>query len=111
MLLIDRDNAIHLTRGDTARFQIDRAKNLASNEDYIFAPEDTVRLTIKKTENSDTILVQKVISGGQLFHIEPQDTKELKFGSYTYDVELTTAMGDVYTVVGPAEFEITKEVT
>lgn len=32
-------------------------------------------------------------------------------GKYLYDVELTTASGDVYTVIVPTTFEVLKEVT
>ena len=51
------------------------------------------------------------MTGSNQFHIEPEDTKFLSFGKYLYDVELTTASGDVYTVIVPTTFEVLKEVT
>ena len=49
--------------------------------------------------------------GGAAIHIRPEDTKELSFGKYLYDIQLTTADGDIYTVIPPTTFEILKEVT
>lgn len=111
MLTVDKDNAIHLTRGDTARLLIDRAANAATGQDYIFSPEDTVTMTIKKTVYDTSPAVQISVPGGTAFHIKPEDTKELAFGKYLYDVQLTTADDDVYTVITPATFEVMKEVT
>lgn len=111
MLTVDKDNTIHLTRGDTARLLIDRAANAATGKDYVFTPEDKVTMTVKKTVYDTSPAVQLTVPGGAAIHIKPEDTKELAFGRYVYDVQLTTADGDVYTVVTPATFEVTKEVT
>lgn len=111
MLTIDKDNTIHLTRGDTARLLIDRAANLATGKDYEFKPTDVVEMAVKKSVCDETALIRKSVSGGEAIHILPEDTKPLAFGRYVYDVQLTTAEGDVYTVVTLATFEVTKEVT
>lgn len=111
MLYIDSDNSIHLTRGDTARLMIDRAKNVATGEDYVFTEEDTVEMSVKKTVNDTEKLIYKKVSGGSVFHFEPEDTKSLSFGRYVYDIQLTTNVGDIYTVITPTVFEVMKEVT
>ena len=110
MLYVNIDGTVQLTRGDTARLSV-TIKNDLDSKNYEIAATDTLRLTIKKTVNDSSPLVQKVITGSSQFYIEPEDTKELPFGKYVYDVELTTATGDVYTIIVPKTFEILKEVT
>ena len=109
MFNIDEDGVIRLTRGDTARLSIALQNN--EGEDYELSSKDVLRFTIKKSANNKEFLVQKVNVGDPLFHIEPEDTQSLKYGSYVYDVEITTSEGDVYTIIDPNKFILTKEVT
>ena len=111
MFKVDEDNTIHLTRGDTARFSIGRIVNTVTNTNYIPMPEDTVTMTVKKTVMDVAPCVQLIVPGGEVLHIKPEDTKEMAFGKYVYDVQLTTADGDVYTIIPPATFDLQKEVT
>lgn len=110
MLYINKDGTIKLTRGDTARITVS-IYNEYNQNDYELDPEDTLRLTIKKTVRDTTPTVQKTIVGSKQFHIVPEDTNNLSFGKYLYDVELTTSSGDVYTIIEPTTFELLKEVT
>lgn len=41
MLTVDKDNSIHLTRGDTARFAIGRVVNTVTKTNYTPATEIT----------------------------------------------------------------------
>lgn len=108
---VDEDNTIHLTRGDTARFSIGPVVNTITNTNYTPTPEDTVTMTIKKTVLQADPCVQIIVPGGEVLHIKPEDTKAMAFGKYVYDIQLTTADGDVYTIVPPTTFELLKEVT
>lgn len=109
MLTVDKDNTIHLPRGNTARLRIDRATNVTTGKEYAFAAEDKVTLTIKKTVYDTSPTVQISVPGGELIHIKPEDTRPLAFGRYVYDVQLTTADGDIYTVIPLATFVVEKE--
>ena len=42
--------------------------------------------------------------------ISPDDTKNLDYGQYFYDVQVTMANGDVATVIPPTAFNILEEV-
>ena len=108
---VDEDNTIHLTRGDTARFSIGRIVNTVTNTNYTPTPEDIVTMTVKKTVQDVAPCVQIIVPGGEVLHIKPEDTKEMAFGKYVYDVQLTTADGDVYTIIPPTPFDLLKEVT
>lgn len=110
MLKIMKDGTIQLTRGDTARLTVS-ITNEIDNEEYVMKEDDTLVFSVKKTVNDAETLLKKVLKGGKTFHIEPKDTAKMKFGHYKYDVQLTTAGGDVYTVIAPATFEIMAEVT
>ena len=111
VLTVDKDNTIHLTRGDTARFSIGQIVNTITNTNYTPTAEDTVTMTIKKTVLQADPFVQIIVPGGEVLHIKPEDTKAMAFGKYVYDIQITMADGDVYTIVPPATFDLLKEVT
>lgn len=110
MLYILENGTIRLTRGDTARLLVS-IKNDIDGNPYEIAPEDKLTLSMKKSIRDEEPLLQKTVTGSTAFHIEPDDTKHLTFGKYKYDVQLTTAGGDVYTIIEPSDFEIMQEVT
>ena len=110
MLYVKDDGAIMLTRGDTARLMVP-IKNSVDSDEYPIQSEDTLHFTVKKSAKEYEPLLQKVIKGSNVIHIKPEDTKGLSFGKYKYDVQLTTASGDVYTVIEPTTFEVMEEIT
>lgn len=110
MLHIDNDGTIQLTRGDTARLTVGITNDTDGNE-YALESGDELTLTVKKNATDKEPLFQKVLTGTNTFHIEPKDTAQAEFGKYKYDVQLTTASGDVYTVIEPTTFSILQEVT
>jgi uncharacterized protein YfaS (alpha-2-macroglobulin family) len=110
MLYVNTDGSIRLTRGDTARLTVDITNNTDGGE-YTLENSDVLTLTVKKNVNETTAYIQKTITGSNVFYIEPSDTESMTFGSYKYDVQLTTAGGDVYTIIEPSKFEIMQEVT
>ena len=109
MLYID-DKNIKLTRGDTARLTVPII-NLANNGEYTMESGDILYFTVKKTAKDSDFLFQKSVTGSNSIHIRPEDTATLSFGKYKYDVQLTTATGDVYTVIEPSTFEVMEEIT
>ena len=111
MLYVESDGRIRLTRGDTARLTI-TIENDLSGEDLVLSDTDTLILTVKKSTKDETPLFQKTLTNGlNTFHIKPEDTAGLSYGSYKYNVQLETSSGDVYTVITPTAFEVLQEVT
>lgn len=102
-------NTIKLTRGDTAYLTIP-IKN-AIGEDYEMSAGDVLVLSMKKRVTDTEYSLQKVVTGDNVFHILPEDTDGLKFGTYVYDVQLTTEGKDVYTLIPVSSFELLQEVT
>jgi hypothetical protein len=113
MLYIKDNGEIHLTRGDSAYIEVPIVNKLAdgTTEPYEVAVDDTLALSVKSSTDDTVYCFQKEVVGTNLFHIEPADTCECAFGKYKYDVQLTTAAGDVYTVIEPTCFKILPEVT
>lgn len=110
MLYIETDGTIRLTRGDTARLNV-QITNQIGEDEYTIDANDTLTFSVKKSVSESEYVLQKTIVGSGAFHIEPRDTSELAYGKYKYDVQLTTASGDVYTIIEPSTFELLKEVT
>ena len=100
--------SISLTRGDSLILGVNV---YANNERYVPIEGDTIRFALKQNVNSDNCLILKNIDISTMtLTLEPADTKNLAFGNYIYDVELTTVDGYVDTFIGPASFIITQEV-
>lgn len=110
MLYIKEDGTIRLTRGDTARLTVP-ITNSTNNSEYEMQTDDTLYFSVKKSAKESEYLFQKIADGSNSIHIEPEDTAGLSFGKYKYDVQLTTAAGDVYTVIEPSVFEVMEEIT
>lgn len=99
-------NRIELTRGDSLDIRIDLADE--DGEPYELREGDELTLTVKRDTSSPRALITK---HGQDVTFAPADTEGLDYGTYWYDVQLTSADGRVCTVVRPSEFRVLEEVT
>lgn len=101
--------SITLTRGDSFYTQVGM-KNEDGTE-YTPQEGDSVRFALKRFYDDAEPLIEKAIPIDTLIlHLEPSDTKDLSFGEYVYDIELTKANGDVDTFIYKASFTIDNEV-
>lgn len=105
-MLSIRNNQITLTRGDTARIDLAISKDGSA---YDFSA-DTVIFTVKESVYASDYLIQKTVTDGVIY-IAPADTESLAYGTYVYDVQDTTANGDICTVIPPTKFIVAPEVT
>lgn len=99
---------IQLTRGDTAYIGLSITHD--DGTPYTRVEGDRLLFTVKKSYNSDYEFLEKELSD-MAITIAPEDTQEMDYGNYWYDVELTTADGAVFTVIGPARFILREEVS
>lgn len=110
MFTIDnKTNAIRITRGDTGYFTIKFKK-------YEIKPGDILTLSVKLDPNDideSTYIINKSLNAieTQTFTILPSETRNVDTGRYFYDVQLTTSIGEIYTVLGAKPFFIKREVT
>lgn len=83
---------------------------LVNHEVYTPVEGDSIRFAMKQSYSSSTVLVRKNIPTDTLtLHLEPNDTKELAFGDYVYDIQITFANGDVDTFI-KGEFKLESEI-
>ena len=100
---------ITLTRGDSFYAQV-TMKN-EDKTDYTPQQGDSVRFALKKRyQDAEPLILKQIPTDTLILHLIPEDTKELPFGKYVYDIELTKANGDVDTFIYESIFEIAKEV-
>lgn len=98
---------IRLTRGDSFYAVISMTRD---GEAYVPAEGDTIRFAMKRSYYSPTVILEKTIpTDTMLLALYPDDTADLDFGAYVFDIELTTAGGDVDTFI-LGELVLEKEV-
>lgn len=100
---------ITLTRGDSFFAQL--ALTDSSGNPYVPQAGDHIRFAMKKGYGNDPPLILKEIpKNTMVLELLPEDTKNLEYGTYNYDIELTTAMGIVDTFITTAKLRLTEEV-
>ena len=115
-MLTIKNGRILLTRGDSAYINVELTTS--TGEVYEMHPRDTLTLTVRKLADDTSAVLLQTESDSTQLHLLPAQTKQLTAGKYSYDIQLSTASGDVYTVVGAADtntslsnFTILPEVT
>ena len=105
---------IALTRGDTAIFSLEIRD--IDDELIQFEKGDKVYFTVKTSTETTNIIFQKIINIAYtqeeiVIDIEPDDTKDLRYKDYVYDIQYNRANGEVHTVVPVSKFTVAHEVT
>ena len=103
---------MQITRGDTKALKFQRK----ANGEPILTMANKVYFTVKLNYKEKEALFQKTIddmtfdaSGYYHFTINPEDTNNLDYGDYVYDLEIKT---DNYTkTISKGAFSVTNEVT
>lgn len=101
MLTIE-EKKIYFTRGDTGYFTIDISG-------YEPTDGDKLVFTVKKEIGGEK-LIQKEINIGDTFILNPEDTRNLDYGKYWYDIEVQTATGQIFTIIEKTAFYLREEV-
>lgn len=104
-----KGTAISLTRGDTCTIKID----ILDQDGMIYLPRegDVVRFAAKKDFSKGApAILKEVPIDTMVLKLDPEDTKQLEYGKYVYDVELTKANGDVDTFITKGTLALTEEV-
>ena len=108
---------IMLTRGDTLDAQVEI--KTAEGEPYVPEAGDKIRFALKRNKiksnkmgfvDNEPLILKDIPTDTLMLVIRPEDTKDLAFGEYAYDIELTHADGDVDTFISDASFQVMREV-
>lgn len=104
-----KNSRITMTRGDTCRIKISLTDE--NGDEYIPQEGDVIRFAAKKTYSDPEPLIFKTVPlDTMILEISPEDTKQLDFGTYVYDIQITLADGTVNTFVTKAQLKIEEEV-
>lgn len=104
----DNFTDIYLTRGDTAILHVTLRD---SNGEYKLGHGDSLVLSAKRNIDDDSYVFQFRADSNCDFNISHSDTAKLPYGSYKYDIQLSTENGGVYTVIPVSDFTIGEEIT
>ena len=106
---------IKLTRGDTFSAELALTKYGAvytpvNGDSILFAVK--TKLNANRTEymEEQPIICKEIPIDTMILTLSPSDTADLPFGSYSYDIQVTLADGQVDTVINNAAFVIAPEV-
>ena len=104
---------MNITRGDTKSFKFQRK----SDGQPITTIADKIYFTVKETNYTNDMIFQKTIDDMTFdeeyyyhFTILPEDTNDLEYGDYKYDIEVK--IGDTYVkTISKGIFKIEDETT
>lgn len=107
--MIVNETNISMTRGDSGTLIVSLSGGATLTDG------DKIELTVRVTPTNSERVIHKTVTefkdGKAVIAFAPEDTGQLAFRTYVYDVQLERANGDVYTIIKPSHFEITPEVT
>jgi hypothetical protein len=110
-------NRISITRGDSAQITL-TIRDRVTGRPFVPGTDDRLTFTVKRELSDEIPLVVKTLDNGIvrreqdcLLVLAPEDTAQIPFGTYRYDVELVLASGYTDTVIPPSPFIVTGEVT
>ena len=101
------NNSVTLVRGDSGTLKVDIA--YSDGKQYVLQDGDVLKFTMRKKVESEEIVLQKTLEE-DILHIVPNDTVNLEFGVYVYDIVLLMYTGDVFTIITTSNFKISQEV-
>ena len=97
-MLMIKNGRIMLTRGDSAYITVTlKAQDGAA---YTMQAGDKLALTVRKLAIDTSVVLLQSVSDTDTIKLAPEQTEKLVPGSYSYDIQLTTVAGDVFTVAG-----------
>ena len=103
-----KDSNIFLTRGDSASLKI-KVKDI-EGKDFIFTEDFKLVFSVKKNISDKYLTIQKEVQNSINIEIVPEDTKQLAFGEYYFDIELQMN-NKIFTIITPHKFIICEEVS
>ena len=108
MLKIDDENNVYLTRGDTAIFDVILTTD--DGDPYTMTSNDELIFTIRRIAGKGEEVVKKTVTAPEI-SLDTDDTKDLTFGPYKYDVYIHNILTDeIDTFIANKEFYIGEEV-
>lgn len=104
-----RGNKITMSRGDFVCFAVDLRD--VEGEEITLREGDALYFSAKKKETDVNYAIPPKKLDGNVLTLYSEDTYDLKFDTYLYDIQLVTKEGRTSTVVKPTPLVIEETVT
>lgn len=88
---------MYITKGDSGSFFVKLTKKSDGSE-YVLKDGDKIVMTVRRRPRFPVLM--SVTSTENEVKLRPADTKRLEPGWCVYDIEVNTAEGETYTIVG-----------
>ena len=100
---------IYLTRGDTLKITVSIFDSKGNT--YTPEPTDIIRFAMKHTYEDDEYTIVKIINNNtRLLELTSEETSNLLFGRYVYDIQLQKLDGEIDTFIPNGVLYLTTEV-
>lgn len=104
-----KKTTITLTRGDTFKTQVDLRDS--EGNPYVLGEYDFIQFAVKKDYSDENYQILKLVDPTTMvLTLTPEDTRNMDYGEYVYDMQLTKGNGEVATFITKARFVLTEEV-
>lgn len=106
---------LEITRGTTMSFLLTIQND--DGTDYTLSDDEKIIFGVKLDPEKDDYLIKKIITtenvqgNGYIVSLKPEDTQQMEFKDYRYDIGLQTPDGDYYMLVSCSQFVVNKAVT
>ena len=92
------NNVINLTRGDDAQLEVSLSAD--DNEPYEMSQTEYLIFGVRETPTDDSELLLDISSdvGSNVIHFAHNDTKDMKVGFYSAEIQLMDRNGNIITV-------------
>lgn len=109
------NKSLKFTRGDTFSFKFQRKDK---DGEIIETISEKMWFTVKKNYNSTDTLIQKTLLNDIVFDdetkyyhvtIQSEDTRELNYGDYVYDIQIMN--GEIVQTIAKGSLKLDTEVT
>ena len=108
MSMDEKTGKIVMTRGDTERALITLKMD---GEIYDMKSGDEIHFGVKANYRDAACLIRKTYTDNPfILSIEPEDTQNLDFGNYVYDMEIVMENGYTFTFANKKKLKLTEEV-
>lgn len=104
-----RGTKITFNRGDDIFIKVDIYDS--EGQTYTLREGDKLYFSVKQKETDENYAIAPKELDYDVIHIAPEDTYDLAFGTYIYDVQMVTAEGRCSTIIKPSVLTLEPAIT
>lgn len=109
MLKVKSNGVINMSRGDTISLDVNIVD--ADGNDYELKEDEELYFSVKAKSTDKNYAIPPKKLDGKTLHLASEDTYDLDFGNYLYDIQLRKADGRCNTIIKPTQLVIEEVIT